>query len=439
MFVIKGFESFSRKTFDNTRIKKRRKNMKKKSVSRGRTSRYFPGRSFLVLSVLVVVFLFISTTLSSQTEDPRLEALLEIQETLDHGKEVKMRFTFHNRSEYSIWVLRWFTPLEGVAGEIFDIKRDGEAVSYHGILVRRGDPQTDDYILIDAGKSVSTEVDLAESYDFSKVGEFGIEFRSPRVSHVVKKEAEMVTAKRELSTVKKVKISSNKVRVRILGASAPRVAPAAAAKPEEAQRQSFFVDCSNVEEAKVRDIERQAAVITGLIPSCLSSLSASERDTYERWFGTYTATRFSTVLANLNDIKAAFLQGDITYNCSGPVCQSSWLAYVYKGGPVEIFLCPGFWSLPDTGMNSKLDTIIHEVSHEAADTDDWTYGITNCENLANTNAGQAIDNADSYAYFYVDFKCSGSELLVYSLLLLFVILLVEGYRRRRGTKILKEE
>jgi hypothetical protein len=53
-------------------------------------------------------------------------------------------------------------------------------------------------------------------------------------------------------------------------------------------------------------------------------------------------------------------------------CDSSYYAYVYPNRPYEIFLCNAFWSAPATGTDSKMGTIVHEMSHfiATADTDD---------------------------------------------------------------------
>jgi hypothetical protein len=38
------------------------------------------------------------------------------------------------------YVLKWFTPLEGIGGDIFRVERDGAELPYHGKLVKRGPP-----------------------------------------------------------------------------------------------------------------------------------------------------------------------------------------------------------------------------------------------------------------------------------------------------------
>jgi heat shock protein HslJ len=112
-----------------------------------------------------------------------LTATLEAQESLPNGAVVNVKFTLTNTSAHGFFVLKWFTPLEGLAGDIFQVRRDGEELPYVGKLVKRGAPVSEDYVWIDAGGSVSAEIDLAEGYDFSQAGQYTLLFRSPRLSH----------------------------------------------------------------------------------------------------------------------------------------------------------------------------------------------------------------------------------------------------------------
>ena len=130
-----------------------------------------------------------------------LEAVLEVPATLPSGEAVNLRFTLINNTDTRLYVLKWFTPLEGLGGEIFRVKRDGQPIPYEGPLAARGDPTPDAYVLLGPGESVSAEVDLAAAYDFSEPGEYTIAFISPRISHVARTEGEMATSVDDLGPV----------------------------------------------------------------------------------------------------------------------------------------------------------------------------------------------------------------------------------------------
>jgi hypothetical protein len=92
------------------------------------------------------------------------------------GSPVSLRFELHNQADQPVYVLSWYTPLEGIAGDIFLVTRDGEELSYQGMMVKRGDPDEESYISIEPGKSASAEVELTTGYDLSVPGSYQVQF-----------------------------------------------------------------------------------------------------------------------------------------------------------------------------------------------------------------------------------------------------------------------
>jgi len=104
-------------------------------------------------------------------EESALVATIEAEEPLSTGGPVNARFTLTNTSSEGLFVLKWFTPLEGLAGDIFQIQRDGVELPYVGKVGRRGvAPTSDDYVWIGAGESITAEVDLAGGTTFRRLG-----------------------------------------------------------------------------------------------------------------------------------------------------------------------------------------------------------------------------------------------------------------------------
>ncbi len=137
----------------------------------------------------------------SQASQSGFRASLEVPPQMSSGESTQLKFTLVNESDARLYLLRWYTPLEGIAGEILAVKRDGELIPYQGILASRMPPTPDDYVALDAGASVSVVVDLAEGYDLSTPGEYSVKFLSPRTSHVASSEDEMATTMEELGPV----------------------------------------------------------------------------------------------------------------------------------------------------------------------------------------------------------------------------------------------
>jgi len=185
--------------------------------------KYF-SRSYTFLVILVMALILGACTLARPSEEKEvaepsvsteseLRVTLEAPASLPSGEAVTVKFTLTNSTAERLYVLKWYTPLEGLAGEIFRVERDGEAIPYGGMLAKRGAPLPDNYILIDPGTSVSAEVDLATAYDFSRAGDYTIEFLSPVVSHIAREETAKAST---LEDLKSVQIPSNTVTVQIV-------------------------------------------------------------------------------------------------------------------------------------------------------------------------------------------------------------------------------
>jgi heat shock protein HslJ len=115
-------------------------------------------------------------TPTSTTDEIALDCTLEAGETYPMGEPVNLQFALHNPTDRPLYVLAWYTPLEGIAGEIFQITRDGVKLPYRGMLVKRGDPTRDEYVAIEPGETASAEVDLRMGYDLSTPGSYQVQF-----------------------------------------------------------------------------------------------------------------------------------------------------------------------------------------------------------------------------------------------------------------------
>jgi len=134
-------------------------------------------------TLLFISFIFISFKCTGEqhmkTRQPReviLEYSLKVEERYHVGREANLEFALKNMTGQTLWVLTWYTPLEGLKGNIFRVTREGEAVLYTGRMVKRANPSKKDYVCIGPGKSVSATVDLSHGYDLSKPGEYRVEF-----------------------------------------------------------------------------------------------------------------------------------------------------------------------------------------------------------------------------------------------------------------------
>ena len=94
----------------------------------------------------------------------------------DRGESVPIKFSLENLSDRPLRILKWYTPMEGIAGDIFHVALDGHQVEYIGRMVRRGQPLESDYLLLGPYQTVTATVDLAEAYDLSRPGAYSVDF-----------------------------------------------------------------------------------------------------------------------------------------------------------------------------------------------------------------------------------------------------------------------
>jgi len=116
-----------------------------------------------------------------------LEYLLKSQESYAVGSPVRIGFELRNLSDQTIYVLKWYTPLEGLFGNIFRVTRDGEEIPYQGPMAKRGDPGPEEYVELQPRGSVSAEVDLSAGYDLSRPGSYQLEFKGQLFDVVTQK------------------------------------------------------------------------------------------------------------------------------------------------------------------------------------------------------------------------------------------------------------
>lgn len=156
-----------------------------------------------------------STTLEeSETQGViLLEADLSVPETVPLCTPIELEFKVTNKSDQAVYLLTWYTPLEGVLGDIFQITYEGQERSYLGPMVMRAAPLAEQYVMLEPGGSATAVVDVSTAYDFTRVGHYTIAFQSPQISHAVDDPSEFADSVDELGPVQ---LSSRPVEVEIV-------------------------------------------------------------------------------------------------------------------------------------------------------------------------------------------------------------------------------
>jgi hypothetical protein len=169
-------------------------------------------------------------------------------------------------------------------------------------------------------------------------------------------------------------------------------------QPKAKAKDPTFNGGTATEQADTRIAHANAQYFAAQSALQLATTPGSSNALYTDWFGAFDQGRYDTVTDHFSDINKVLETETVTYDHTGTGCKSSWYAYTYKGTRT-VWLCNNYLSAPQIGTDCKFGTLIHEWSHAVSDTDDYEYGETPAGNLANTDPGKAIDNADNHEYF----------------------------------------
>ena len=132
-----------------------------------------------ILLATVALGLAASAARSQEPVPPRaLEVRLEAPRARVGATDpLVVKFTLRNTSAVPVTVLKWHTPLDGFTGDLFEVTQEGAPVRYIGPIVKRAEPQPEDYVTLEPGAEVSADVDLAEGYAIADPGRYTVAYR----------------------------------------------------------------------------------------------------------------------------------------------------------------------------------------------------------------------------------------------------------------------
>jgi peptidyl-Lys metalloendopeptidase len=347
-----------------------------------------------------------------------ITAKLYAHESYKKDEKANLIFELTNHSKVPVHILKWNTPLEGLKSDCLNVKKNGRPVSYDGLLIKRGQPQPNDFIMLHPGESISNKIDVSEAYNISKPGQVKVDYKTDSLKYYDEPPtAEFLSAETSRKSFKKtprIKVQSKQAAFKIAGGTKEKLTKGEQVRQAEAKKAPTSKKKINMAKAiaGLRPCvfnggtpQRQAIVKAAhqngydLTLAVLNSMA--KNPDYKLWFGTYAKTRFNKIKANYQKIKSDFETKEFTYDLTGQGCGTGVYAYTYRGA-TTIWLCSAFWTSPDAGTDSRAGTMVHEHSHASAATDDNAYGQEGpdgCKHLALTNPSKAIKNADSHEYY----------------------------------------
>jgi peptidyl-Lys metalloendopeptidase len=350
------------------------------------------------LTIGIAVPTVVAVEAYAATADSTASLTTTVQIDKATSDALTVRFTARNTSSSTVNVLSRDLPQARQSGAILTVTRDGVPVPYRGKMVKYAAPTAADYTRIPAGGTYAVTVYLADDYDLSRPGTYTVALASTQVRA-------MRGTTAALQDTVRVEAGRGTVRtnIGIRGAGKPSdtsVAPTTTEQVKTAAASSVSIayqGCTSSEKSALKQAVSDAAQYSGKSDAWLAS-NTSGGGPYLTWFGSYNSSRFKHVTSAFSRISSELTSKTVTLDCTS---DEPYYAYVYPNDPYTIYLCTKYWRAPARGYDSKAGTLIHESSHFTVNggTDDYVYGRNKAEQLAKSNPGKAVTNADNFEYF----------------------------------------
>lgn len=108
----------------------------------------------------------------------QLSCHLSVRGPTEQDPGVYAEITLSNGLPDPIRVLRYFTPFEGILGEIFVIYWQDQLLAYNGPMMKRIPPGADDWLLLEPGKELSAQVEISRAWNLSREGKYRLQLRN---------------------------------------------------------------------------------------------------------------------------------------------------------------------------------------------------------------------------------------------------------------------
>ena len=326
------------------------------------------------------------------------------------------------------------TPLEGLDYPYLTISQGDKVIEYRGIHVSRMAPTKDSYVLIEAGKTITSPVvDLTSSYKFDSDGIYTIEYTKPFV-YISDAEMSMIDDDKNPPQATGHSyddlVASTEIELRDTYYLKPTNYEVQTANNEFEEKTSLGDDTVYVSdgcryaflkntdqitptsgetryfiERDVKELHTTLCLVA--FPLAITdATSNSKKAPYTTFFGSASNTDVLKALNKVtNGLQKNTKTSPIYYYFKGPLCkEKNYMAYAYFGKH-EVYFCQEFEDAPkfiDRGTfynnyDSKFEIMAHEYMHVFAELGDHKYGYQKCKTMI--RSVWAIDNADSYGFY----------------------------------------
>jgi hypothetical protein len=310
------------------------------------------------------------------------------------GDDVIADVTITNTHSRDYALVTRNTPLEGLISNIFSVSKDGKVIPYDDILLKRTTiPTAEEYVPVPAETSISASVNLARAYSFNSAGEYRVQLKT-KIQYL----NDNLHTQDLLSNVEVLTFTDSPSGPKLTNGELHRRSTSKPMHLDTTSYLSLAFDGPAVTNALKWNARKIYRLSFEAIDE--SYFAVNEKPSlYTRWFGHRTNATTNFVRNVFDEMYNAMLYYTFTLYYWGPLCRQDSYGYTYINSEV-IYLCQLLWTnIADVGVDSKVDTMVHELTHAISETDDIKYGVHDSLVLARNDPAKAIINAENYCYF----------------------------------------
>ena len=313
------------------------------------------------------------------------------------GEDVTCQAVITNNHDEDYYLLKRNTPLEKIRSRTYVVRKGmNTLVEYDGFFFKRAPPTEEEYVLVPGKTSVSSNVVLSDAYSFDGPSVYSVQLDT---QVLYSKSLTAAPLSQPLSSNTRHFLLANTGKASKLTQAEiirrNKKPNAASVTAQQVNQPTFSGGWSAADQATAVDAYNRAIQKVG------DSFRALDRDaSYREWFGVINNRRLYTVHRVYWDIPYYLVHSNnvVDFVHHGAHCRPGDFAYTcYQCDYISF--CDSYFRAPLVGFNSKMGTIIHELTHTVKNTDDHEYGMHDCRVLAVNNPDLAVDNADNYEYY----------------------------------------
>ena len=308
-------------------------------------------------------------------------------------------FSFINEAvDKDYYIMKSYTPVEGILSDFLHVTRDGQHVPYDGIFIHRiQSVDEEEYFKLPKRQRLSVSVDISSAFNFNKPGHYKVSYDGAIIfKHG---NAERVTVVSEPATLQ---ISGTQMHPTVGELSRQLVIKKEGPVNLKNQAKGSLLQPIHKGQSSPYQQKLTNQVHKAMYYYLDPAIHAVDKDFhhYQLFFGRQSKERVQIVKDVFQSIKKTLTTDTFTYYYNGTHCVlKNVLGYTMLGART-IVLCPLQYKFPAIlSLNSQLNTLLHEMTHAVVHTIDIAYG-KNAMNLASYFPDKAIVNAANYGLYF---------------------------------------